>query len=117
MLLPLLERGMSRLLFIIGAIGLVACVYWWATYYTMFLDVMGLKNTTKDWTEGIQIYGQCLFWDTERCLSARREPKLADYTSYRPHFIWLTLGVLLAGAVIRIQEGWRAAERHRPPQA
>ncbi len=107
---------MSRLLFIIGTIGLVACVYGWSTYYTTFLGVMGLKNTTQEWTEAIQIYGQCLFWDTERCLNARREPKLADYTPYRPHFIWLALGVLLAGAVIRIQEAWRAAGRQPSPR-
>jgi hypothetical protein len=107
---------MSRLLFIIGSIGLIACLYWWATYYNTFLDVMGLKNTTKEWTEAIQIYGQCLFWDTERCLSAWQEPKIAGHTPYRPHFIWLAFGVLLAGAVIRIREGWRAAGHDPAPR-
>jgi hypothetical protein len=99
----------SRVLFTIGSIGLVGCIYWWANYYTAFLEASGMKATTKDWTEGIQIYGQCLFWDTEQCLKAMHDPKLQDLSPYRPHFIWLAVGVLLGGAVSRIKETWDSA--------
>jgi hypothetical protein len=105
---------MARVLFIIGGAGLIACIYWWATFYTAFIEVAGLKTTTKDWSEAIQIYGQCLFWDTERCLSAKGDPKMQDWTPYRPHFIWLAFGMLVAGAIIRIKEtlGASAGDRN-----
>lgn len=102
----------SRALFVIGAIGLVICIYWWANYYTAFLEVTGMRASTKQWTEGIQIYGECLFWDTEQCLSAMREPKLQELTAYRPYLLWLTVGVLFGGVVARIKETWDSAGRN-----
>ena len=105
---------MSRVLFIVGAAGLVSCLFWWAHFYNAFLDVTGLKETTKDWMEAMQVYGQCLFWDTERCLSAKSEPKLKDYTPYLPQFIWVAAGLLIAGVVARARETWNAAGTRHP---
>lgn len=97
---------MSKILFIVGTAGLVACLYWWATFYNAFLDASGMMKTSQDWMDGYQLYGQCLFWDAAHCLSAKQHPKLTDYIPYRPHFAWISLGVLAAGALVRIRERW-----------
>jgi hypothetical protein len=102
-----------RTVFIIGAVALLICGLWWGSFYLDVLRAAGRLETSKSATEGIKLYGSCLFWDDAHCLAAKADPKFAGHVHYQPFVIWLVLGLLLGGAIIRVQQAIRETVKAR----
>jgi hypothetical protein len=99
---------MTKIVMGIGVAGIVACVTWWAIFYTKVLDLMGATMKPEDWQRGVALFSDCMFWDRPQCVAVKAATNLAGYVPYQPLFLWLSAGVLLAGILLKINDAWHS---------
>lgn len=73
-----------------GVLGFVGATAWWISF---FYDVMG---------DDFQMARECFYKTTEICSLKGLAAPFADVPEYDPNFLWLSVGLFIAGLVVRI---------------
>jgi hypothetical protein len=98
---------MTKYVLGIGAAGIAAAVTWWALFYTKVLELRGETMTYEDWNRGVSFFKDCMFWDRPQCVAVKETTNLTGYASYEPLFLWLSVGVILVGVLLRFRDVWQ----------
>jgi hypothetical protein len=98
---------MTKVVLGIGTAGIAASLTWWALFYTKVLEVRGATMSREDWERGVSLFKDCMFWDQPQCVAVKATTNLTGYAPYEPLFLWLSAGVLLAGALLKIRDVWQ----------
>jgi|SRR5262249_28617914 len=86
-------RKLGRSLRNLGVVAALACLGWWAVFYSEVIRRTGSKDQLSD-------FAGCLLVDSTPCTIIKAVAKLAGYTPYEPFAMWGAGAVFVLGALI-----------------
>src|SRR5262245_12352420 len=90
----MIVRNLGRTLVILGVLGIILCLAWWASYYNNVVQALGPKSAL---THPLN----CLLWTADICVQPKIAAKLPGFlTAYNPRALWAAIGVLLFGLIL-----------------
>jgi putative oxidoreductase len=87
-----MARNIGRTLVMLGVLGVILSLAWWAVYYNELIRVLGPKPALAHPMN-------CLLWTADVCVQPQAAAKLAHLRPYTPLAMWGSLAVLLLGLV------------------